>query len=487
MSDETCFCFRIVAHSPLFEQNILTFTPPGFNQSLNVKFPDSRLAVCERCKKNFKTRDMCRVRNTHTTPPWTTAYICLTLDDSCTDTDGKYIDKPLTVRMVQWQPYQVKEPFDPKTPVCSACKKTNRTRSFCRERHKHRHLPWCTVYVLLSALEKADPATVVADPSRPVEDNVKKETDADADGSKATDNKDASSPRTAADEASAVESKTSDSVDGENIKPSNGKKAEGEVSDDINEIAESRTFLAKVNCKGTTIHWLELADYEEQNGVPPHGAPDVAYAMMPPGDPNQGHYYHHPMGYTAQQHQNALNSQQQYYFHMQQRHHHHHAAHYAAWQAHYGQPPAHMHGQQASQGVEPGVSPDGSTSPVPVTAGEAAAQQQKRNRQMMEVLPNQPPPLPPPPPPHPMGHPAAPPPGQQPPGPQQWMLYQQMYQAQLPPMGHPPHYPPRPPGHPTEGGSPAPGAVNNEYAAMSTPEGNGGTHDEHENKRQRRS
>lgn len=30
--------------------NVLTFTPPGFNQTLNVKFPDCRLAVCKSAK-----------------------------------------------------------------------------------------------------------------------------------------------------------------------------------------------------------------------------------------------------------------------------------------------------------------------------------------------------------------------------------------------------------------------------------------------------
>ena len=75
--------------------NVLTFTPPGFKQTLNVKFPDCRLAVCEKCKKNYKTRDMCRVRNSHTAEPWTTAYMCFTLDDNCTDENGKFVDKPL--------------------------------------------------------------------------------------------------------------------------------------------------------------------------------------------------------------------------------------------------------------------------------------------------------------------------------------------------------------------------------------------------------
>lgn len=430
---------------------------------------------------------MCRVRNTHTTAPWTTAYICLTLDDSCTDAEGKYIDKPLTVRMVQWQPYQVKTPFDAKTPVCSACKKTNRTRSFCRERHKHRHLPWCTVYVLLSALETADPATVVADPSKPVSGD-----DGEKEESKDGEDKDASSPTNGADAASATESKESDSPGGENIKPNQEKKSTGEtkgdlVSDDINDIAESRTFLAKVNCQGTAISWLELADFEgEQTGVAAPGM-DPGYAMaqpVRPGEPNQqGHYYHPAMGYaSAQQHQSALKNHQQYFYHMQhQQQHHHHAAQYAAWQAHYAHP-HHAPGQQSPQASAPGGEGEGGSSPVPVTAGEAAAQQQKRKMGEGGHAHHLPPP---PPPPHLLGHPP-PPPGQQPHGQQQWMLYQQMYQAQLPPMGHPPHYPPRAPGQPTEGGSPAPGANMGEYGTPSTPEGNG-EGNEHENKRQRRS
>jgi len=454
--------------------NVLTFTPPGFKQSLNVKFPDSRLAVCEKCKKNFKTRDMCRVRNNHTSAPWTTAYICLTLDDSCTDADGNYIDKPLTVRMVQWQPYQVKAPFDPKTPVCSACKKTNRTRSFCRDRHKHRHLPWCTVYVLLSALDAADPSTVVADPSKPVDEREDGEKEGDKDGSPANKG-DGSTTATSPGEASVAESKAS-SIDRENVRPNKGKSG-GEESDDINDIAESRTFLAKVNCQGTTIHWLELSEYEgEQPGM--QQASDLNYVMIHPTDPTQAHYYHQAYA----QHQNALKNHQQYYFHMQQQQH----AHYAAWQQahHYGRPHHHLHGQQSPQGSAPGgAQSEGSSSPVPVTAGEAAAQN-KRSRHMAEEGNGHSSP-PPPPPPH--LH------GQQPPpspvttqpqqGQQQWALYQQMYQAQLPPMGQSPHYPPRLHGT-TDGGSPSLGTPGAEYPAPSTPEGNG---EEHENKRQRRS
>ena len=93
------------------------------------------------------------------------------LDDSCTDIDGNYVDAPLTVRMVQWSPYCVKKPFVFNTPVCALCKKTNRTKSFCRKRHNHCQLPWCTVYVLLSAVKHTDPRTIVVTSSQTVSSN----------------------------------------------------------------------------------------------------------------------------------------------------------------------------------------------------------------------------------------------------------------------------------------------------------------------------
>lgn len=326
----------------------MTFTPPGFKQILSVKFPDSRLAVCEKCKKNFKTRDMCRVRNTHTTPPWTTAYICITIDDSCLDENGNYIDKPMTVRMVQWQPFCVKKPFDPKTPVCAACKRTNRTRSFCRERHKHRQLPWCTVYVLLSALDQTDPNTVVAGASKKIDgENGDDSKQAAKDDS---DNAPAGSKRKAESMNGGSETIASDANDG---------------GDDINDIPESRTFLAKVSCRSTSINWLELAEQDSGQAAsfpPPMVVEDPqAYAAhMPPGmDPSQAQYYAHAMGYSAQQHQSSLKSHQQYFFQMQQRHQQQYAQ--SQWQHPYGQ----------GEPGQPGA---------PVTAGEAAAASSRRQQ-----------------------------------------------------------------------------------------------------------
>jgi hypothetical protein len=341
--------------------NILTFTPPGFNQELNVKFPDSRLAVCEKCKKNYKTRDMCRVRNHHNGAPWSTAYICITLDDSCTDENGHYIDKPLTVRMVQWQPFCIKKTFSSKHPVCSSCKKTNRTRTFCRDRHKHRQLPWCTVYVMLSALESTDPNTVVADPSKPL--GTKTDGTANGDAGKGDEAKgDSSDKREDGNVPEDVYHKPEVSEDDDLI-PFDDFTA----TDDINDIPESRTFLARVSYKGMSIHWLDLGEYDPSEAgvaiayVPPptQAAPQQVAAV----DPNQAQYCVQ-MGYPPQQQTPKGyyyppvphgGQQQPYPGHQQQ------------WQAQY---------PQATPGMPP------------VTAGEAAAQQQKQNQTATEGDPN---------------------------------------------------------------------------------------------------
>ncbi|GKY91969.1 hypothetical protein MPSEU_000168500 [Mayamaea pseudoterrestris] len=304
--------FRTDAKQMMYPQaishgNVLRFTPPGFKHELNVKFPDSRLAVCEKCKKNFKTRDLCRVRNCHSGAPWTTAYICITIDDSCLDEYGKYVDKALTVRMVNWRPFVTKKPFDVKAPVCAACKRTNRTRTFCRDKNHHRHLPWCTVYVLLTALDQTDSYTLVAAPSQKV--------DSDGDGdSYAEDSK-----TNSRDEGSVAGSVTI------------GSDADID-SDDINDIAESKTFLVKVSTQGSSLHWLDLADYDPSSGtesVHGHGQPLIELPVPPhmyqhmPIDA-QTPYYTHGMDYAAMQHQNALKTQQQqlFYQHLQQQQHH---------------------------------------------------------------------------------------------------------------------------------------------------------------------
>lgn len=348
--------------------NTLTFTPPGFHQVLNVKFPDSRLAVCEKCKKNYKTRDMCRVRNSHTSPPWTTAFICVTVDDTCLE-DGKFTEKPLTVRMVQWQPFCVRKPFDIQHPVCSSCKKTNRTRSFCRERHKHRQLPWCTVYVLLSALESTDPSTVVAEPSKPAAGIKEDNSEEDDEGKDTSDKEAVSKPAAKKSEAPNDGDSSADKANDDDAEPAGFIDSNFEETDDINDIAESRTFLVKVSCHGMSVHWLDLAELDPQDSTfgfaPPldvlRGA-NASGTGLPPGD--LAHYNPYAMGYAAQQQQ--LKSHQQYFYQMQRQAQQSYAQHAPTW-------PPPNYGQQ-------------------LTAGEAAAQQQKQQEgdqwQMMYPPPN---------------------------------------------------------------------------------------------------
>lgn len=347
---------------------------------------------------------MCRVRNTHNTAPWTTAYVCITIDESCLDENGRFVDKPMTVRMVQWQPFCVMKPFDPKTPVCAACKRTNRTRSFCRERHKHRQLPWCTVYVLLSTLEVADPSTVVAGASQKLEEED------DANGETKPE---AESPVIVVAEEQQNDTKLKIEFPGADTGTGTGIGASetdtinsdpGNHGDDINDINENRTFLAKVSSRSTTIHWLELAEYDSSEAAPfpgsmPVDAPQayhVAMSQIPSHaiDPNLAppqQYYQPNMNYAAQQHQNALKSRQQYFFQLQQQQQQQHQQ--------YALPPGapQGHWQQAPYPISVPVQVQGD--PIAAsgaTAGEAAAAQQRRGLpgspdEMQHPFPHHPP------------------------------------------------------------------------------------------------
>eukprot|EP00978_Attheya_sp_CCMP212_P038677 scaffold194026_cov60-Attheya_sp.AAC.1 len=424
--------------------NILTFTPAGFKQTLNVKFPDCRLAVCAKCKKNYKTRDMCRVRNGHTDPPWSTAYMCITLDDSCTDSEGKYIDGALTVRMVQWQPFCVKAAFDKKTPVCAACKKTNRTRTFCRERHDHRQLPWCTVYVVLSALDTTDPSTVVAAPST-LADGDEAHTEQEHEheheheqeqGKNQNDTLEAEQLGTDAVEsafkietpppqeytrnASTTETtgETDERTKQEGDEPKadileskknsdTARKISEEDGDDINDVDESRAFLAQVSYKSNTINWLELSELDSASAgaiamslvrppdtaLPGFGIRHPAMPMpMPLMDPTGVQpQYPYGMGYAVQPHAMTPQQQQQYFMQMQQQNH------FAAWQAQYGQQPPLMMPMipgampmldaPVAASAEDTPSDEKPSVPATTTVGEAGAQKQSKDKDSSTVYP----------------------------------------------------------------------------------------------------
>ena len=178
----------------------------------------------------------------------------MTIDESCLDEEGKYLDKPYTVRMVQWQPFQVKdhflkEPDGKQVPVCASCKKTNRTRQFCREKHCHRQLPWCTVYVMMSALDSTDPSTIVAGPSVPVGQPLE---EVPTGGGKRGQERAAKIAKAAAEQ-----------------RAESARIRVAKDCDDINAVPESRTFLAMVSCQEISVKWVELADFD------PHVNPET--------------------------------------------------------------------------------------------------------------------------------------------------------------------------------------------------------------------
>ncbi len=130
--------------------NVLRFTPPGFSHPIDVQFPPRCLPVCERCKKNFKTREHCRGRDCHTDLAWCETYVCVSLDNSCTGEDNKLLEAPFVAKVVPPIAFNLKGDLNPLTPICAPCKDKNYTRTYCRQNKNHRQLPWSTVYVIVS-------------------------------------------------------------------------------------------------------------------------------------------------------------------------------------------------------------------------------------------------------------------------------------------------------------------------------------------------
>lgn len=135
----------------LSDENLMSFTPPGFRHHIDVQFPRRRLPVCRGCKKISKTRDHCRARDCHSDIAWCETFVCITLDDSCTGPDGKILDSPFEAKTVPpIDTVQLIGHVDPKTPVCTSCRDRNYTRNYCRVQKKHQSLPWNTVHVITS-------------------------------------------------------------------------------------------------------------------------------------------------------------------------------------------------------------------------------------------------------------------------------------------------------------------------------------------------
>ncbi len=237
--------------------------------------------------------------------------------------------------MSNWQPLCLKKDFSTSTPVCASCKKTNRTKSFCRERHKHRQLPWCTVYVILSAVDATDPSTVVAAPSQlnasETENEGKATTVAPPPPSLSpTSSSDRKKDDTTTASASMPAPPNTAAESNVSSKQKVGEEADEDpqnITDDIHKIEASRTFLAQVSCHYNTIHWLEQTEGES---VPATNESEVKALNQAIRTPAMHQEVHHQTILPPHQHYYPMINPQ--YFQQQQQ------QHYASWHAQYGQP-----------------------------------------------------------------------------------------------------------------------------------------------------
>ena len=146
--------------------NVLTILIPGLKRPIDIQFPDGKLPVCQRCKKVYKTRELCRIRDGHTSLPWNTTYLCVSFDDTCLsrNINGElclvdeerqqclYIAKYLKDPPLPFRTKNIHEDGILDSPRCTNCKEKGYTRRHCRERQHHMQLPWVTTYVMLSTI-----------------------------------------------------------------------------------------------------------------------------------------------------------------------------------------------------------------------------------------------------------------------------------------------------------------------------------------------
>jgi len=231
--------------------NVMKYLIPGLKNIIEIPFPDSKLPVCKRCKKIYKTRELCRIRDGHTDVPWNVTYLCVTLDDSCFDRDSNKGDLRLVEEdSMQFvarslpgppMPYCAKKGHlgGAKAPICMACKDKNYTRHHCRVKQKHQQLPWGTVYVLLSAIPRASEKGSRRNTGCHTQgmDCKRTASSMSVSSSCSSEHEDASAPKKMkGDECSTATSDTSVSTDDEVV-----------VSDDIRKIESTRAFLMTIN------------------------------------------------------------------------------------------------------------------------------------------------------------------------------------------------------------------------------------------------
>jgi len=217
--------------------NVLTILIPGLKLPIDIQFLDGKLPVCQRCKKSFKTRELCRIRGGHTSIPWNTTYLCVSFDDTCLTlnrmgevclVDEELMHRRFTARMLDMPPLplhikKIHKDDAVRSPICTPCKEKSYAKHYCRETQQHLQLPWVTIYIMLSAVPHYEPI-----------DRILSQTS---------------------------EYGISLSDWNKNKSPVNiikGNKLVGkDCIDDIQKVQKSRSCLLTINSSSSTLHWLE--------------------------------------------------------------------------------------------------------------------------------------------------------------------------------------------------------------------------------------
>lgn len=283
-------------------KHVITFHPPGLPRAFDVSFPPRRLPVCDRCKKNYKSRDLCRTRDGHKTLPWTKTYIVITIDKSCilTDESGNnfYADVPMVAKLCG-TPTSCSGPSDGSMkhePICQTCRDKNYTRDYCRNTCSHTSPPWSSVYV---RLQRDDSPKDSERESKPPAKKRKKNQSGNSKTVSGEGGKDSSSAYQG--QKDAEEKEKSSKMGKLDFSSFERVEEEDEPSDDLTAFHPSKTFLAAVSSKSISVRWCEDIEYPENTSN--NGMSQMKMDGMPS---NMG------MDYLAQQHQGIGNSYDAY-------------------------------------------------------------------------------------------------------------------------------------------------------------------------------
>lgn len=201
-----------------------TVHPFRLPRAFDVPFPEKKLPVCDRCKKNYRSRELCRSRDGHKALPWQTTYVVVTISDEVLvkGDDGSlsyHPDMPMLAEL-QDMPELCRGPADgsmAREPICPVCKEKNYTRDHCRNTLKHTTPPYQAIYVKLVPKSMSDSSD--ADILRPAKKKKRK-------------------PEECADGKPVAQEGDDDGSD---------------ESDDLTDIHESRTFFATINSKKVVV------------------------------------------------------------------------------------------------------------------------------------------------------------------------------------------------------------------------------------------